>query len=36
MDNAGHLLHLENAEEVAPLYAGFLRSILTLAVPPGG
>ena len=25
MDNAGHLLHLENAAEVAPLYAGFLR-----------
>jgi len=26
MENAGHLLHLENADEVAPLYAGFLRA----------
>jgi abhydrolase domain-containing protein 6 len=26
MENAGHLLHMENADEVAPLYAGFLHA----------
>jgi abhydrolase domain-containing protein 6 len=35
LPHAGHLLHIENAPEVAPIYVNFLRSRAGLAAAPG-